>query len=159
MVIVKKCNKTILDSVQLSSVTQLCPTLCDTMNHSMPGLSVHHQLPELAKTHVYWVGDAIQPSHPLLSPSPTALNLSQHQGLFQWVSSLHQVAKILEFQLQHQSFQWILRADFLQDWSPCKSKRFSRVFSRTTVQSINSSALSLPSQSNSHMHTWPLEKP
>ena len=75
------------------------------MNHSMPGLPVHHQLLEFTQTHVHWVSDAIQPSHPLSSPSPPALNLSQHQGLFKWVSSLHQVAKVLEFQLQHQSFQ------------------------------------------------------
>ena len=78
-------------------------------HHSTPGFPVHHQLPELAQTHVHWVSDAIQPSHPLLSPSPPAFNLSHHQGLFQWVSSLHQVAKVLELQLQHQSFQWISR--------------------------------------------------
>ena len=80
----------------------------------MPGLPVHHQLLEFTQTHVYRVGDAIQPSHPLSSPSP-AFNLCQHQGLFQWVSSLHQVAKVLEFQLQHQSFQWIFRTDFLEN--------------------------------------------
>ena len=91
--------------------TQLCPALCDTMNCSMPGLPVHHQLPEFTQTHVHWVSDAIQPSHPLSSPSPPAFNLSQHQGLFQWVSSSHQVAKVLEFQLQHQSFQWTPRTD------------------------------------------------
>ena len=76
------------------------------MNHSISGLPVHHQLPEFTQTHVHRVGDAIQPSHPLLSPYPPAPNPSQHQSLFQWVSSLHQVAKVLEFQLQHQSFQW-----------------------------------------------------
>ena len=86
----------------VSSVTQSCLSLCDC---STPGLPVHHQLPELAQTHVHWVSDAIQSSHPLSSPSPPALNLSQHQGLFQWVSSSHQVTKVLEFQLQHQSFQ------------------------------------------------------
>ena len=91
--------------IQFSSVTQLCPTLCDPMNHSTPGLPVQHQLPEFTQSHVHWVGDAIQPSHPLSSPSPPALNLSQHQGLFKWVSSSYQVAKVLEFQLQHQSFQ------------------------------------------------------
>ena len=96
-----------------SSVTQSCPTLCDPMDFSMPGLPVHQQLPELAQTHVYGVGDTIQPSHPLLSPSPPASNISQHQDLFQWVSSLPQVAKVLEFQLQHQSFQWIFRTNFL----------------------------------------------
>ena len=86
-------------SPQGSSV-QSCPTLCDPMNHSTPGLPVHHQLPEFTQTHVHWVSDAIQPSHPLSSPSPPALNLSQHQGLFEWDSSSHQVAKVLEFQLQ-----------------------------------------------------------
>ena len=98
---------------QLSSVAQLCPTLCNPMDCSMPSFPVHHQLLELVQTHVHWVGDAIQPSHPLSSPSPPTFNLSQHQGLFQWVSSSHQVAKVLEFQLQHQSFQWIVRSDFL----------------------------------------------
>ena len=97
--------------IQFSSVTQTCPTLCDPVDCSMPGLPVHHQLPEFTQTHVHWAGDAIQTSHPLSSPSPPAFNLSQHQGLFQRVSSLHQVAKVLEFQLQHQSFQWILRTD------------------------------------------------
>ena len=100
-------------SVQFSSVAQSCPTLCDPMNHSTPGLPVHHQLPEFTQTHVHQVGDAIQPSHPLLSPSPPAPNPSQHQGLFQWVNSSHQVAKILEFQPQYQSFQWTPRTDLL----------------------------------------------
>ena len=76
-------------------------------------LPVHHQLLEFTHTLVRWVGDAIQPSHPLSSPSPPAFNLSQHQGLFKWVGSLHQAAKVLEFQLQHQFFQWIFRTDFL----------------------------------------------
>jgi len=88
-------------SVQFSSVTQSCLTLCNPMNCSTPGLPVHHQLPEFTQTHIHQVSDAIQPSHHLLSPSPLALNLSQHQGLFKWVSSSHQVAKVLEFQLQH----------------------------------------------------------
>ena len=95
------------------SVAQSCLTLCDPMNHSTPGFSVHHQLPELTQTHVHWVSDAIQPSHPLSSPSPPAFSLSQHQGLFRWVSSLHQVAKGWDFQLPLQSFQWIFRTDFL----------------------------------------------
>ena len=98
--------------VQYSSVIQSCLTLCDSMDYSTPGLPVHHQLPEFTQTHVHWVSDAIQPSHPLSSPS-LALSLSQHQGLFNWVSSLHQVAKVLEFQLQRQSFQSIFRTDFL----------------------------------------------
>ena len=99
--------------VQFSSVVQSCPTLCDPMNCSTPGLPVHHQLPESTQTHVHWVGDAIQPSHPLSSPSPPALSLSQHQGFFKWVSSSHQVAEVLEFQLQHQSFQWTPRTHLL----------------------------------------------
>ena len=102
-----------ISSVQFSSVTQFCPTLCDPMNCSKPGLPVHHQLPEFTQTHVHRVGDAIQLSHPLSSPSPPASNPSQHQGLFQWVNSSHQVPKILEFQLQHQSFQWTPRANLL----------------------------------------------
>ena len=100
-------------SVQFSSVQLLGPPLCDPMNRSMPGLPVHHQLLESTQTHVHWVSDAIQPPHPPSSPSSPALNLYQHQDLFQWVSSLHQVAKVLELQLQHQSFQWILRTDLL----------------------------------------------
>ena len=99
--------------LQFSSVAQSCPTLCDPMNRSMPGLPVHHQLPEFTQTHVHRVGDAIQPSHPLSSPSPPAPNPSQHQGLFQWVNSLHEVAKVLEFQLQHQFFQWLLLRSYL----------------------------------------------
>ena len=106
-------RKQVYGSVQFSSVAQLHPTLCDPMDCSTPDFPVHHQLQELAQIHVHWVGDAIQPSYPLSSPSPSAFNLSQHQGLFQWVSSSHQVAKVLEFQLQHQSFQWIFRTDFL----------------------------------------------
>ena len=100
-------------SVQFGSVAQLCPTLCDPMNCSMPSLPVHHQFLEFTQTHVHRVGDTIQPSHPLSSPSPPAPNPSQHQSLFQWVSSLHQVAKVLKFQLQHQSFQWTPRTDLL----------------------------------------------
>ena len=100
-------------SVQFSLVAQSCLTLCDTMNCSMTGLSVHHHLPEFTQIHVHCVSDANQPSHPVSSPSPPAFNPSQIQGVFTWVSSLHQVAKVLEFQLQHQSFQWTFRTDFL----------------------------------------------
>ena len=92
-------------TLQFSSVTQLCLTLCNPMDCSTPGFPIHHQLPELTQTHVHRVSDAIQPSHPLLSPSPPAFNLSQHQGLFKRVSSSQQVAKVLEFHLQHQFFQ------------------------------------------------------
>ena len=111
-------------SVQFSSVAKSCLTLCDPMNCSTLGLPVHHKLLEFTQTHAHRVGDAIQPTHPLSSPSPPAPNPSQHQGLFQWVSSSHEVAKVLEFQLQHQSFQWTPRTD-LQDGlvgSPCSPR-------------------------------------
>ena len=129
---------------QFSSVAQLCLTLCDPMACSPPGLPVHHQLPEFTQTHVHQVSDAIQPSHPLSSPSP-AFNLSQHKGLFKWVSSSHQVAKVLEFQLQHQSFQWIFRTDFLQDGlvaSPCCLRDSQESSPTPQFKSIYSSALS-----------------
>ena len=125
--------------------------LCDPMDCRTPGLPVHHQFPEFTQTHVHWVSDAIQPSYPLLSPSPLAFNLSQHQGLFKWVSCPHQVAKVLEFQLQY--FEWISPSNEgllmksvlpmnIQDWFPLgwtgwislQSKGLSRVFSNTTVQ-------------------------
>ena len=110
---VLKQNPLVLNSlaflVQFSTVAQSCLTLCDPMNSSMPDLPVHHKLQEFTQTHAHRVGDAIQPSHPLSSLSPPAPNPSQHQGLFQWVNSLHDVAKVLGFQLQHQSFQWTPR--------------------------------------------------
>jgi len=115
-----------------SSLAQLCSTLCNPMDCSTWGFPVHHQLPELAQTHIYRVSDAIQPSHPLSSPSPPAFNLSQHQGLFKWVSSSHQVAKVLEFLFQHQSFWWIFR--ILTGLISLQTKGLSRVFSNTTVQ-------------------------
>ena len=130
-------------SVQFSSV-QSCLTLGD-QDCSTPGFPVHHQLPEPAQTHVHWVSHAIQSSLPWSSPSPPAFNLNQHQGLFQWVSSLHQVAKVLEFQLQYQSVQWMFRTDFLLNWlvwSPC-SPRDSQDSSPTPqFKSINSLAFS-----------------
>ena len=98
-------------SVQFSHA--VVSDFCDPVNHRMPGLPVHHQLPEFTQTHVHQVSDAIQPSHPLFSPSPPGPNPSQHQGLFQWVNSSHEVAKVLEFQLQHQSFQWTPRTNLL----------------------------------------------
>ena len=113
------------------------------MDCSTPGLPVQHQLPELAQTHVHWVSDAIQPSHCLSSPSPPAFNPSQHQGLFQWVSSSHQVANVLE--LQHLSFQWIFRTNFLQDrliWTPCCPRDSQESSPIPQFKSINSSALS-----------------
>ena len=134
-------------SVQFISVAQPCLTLCDPMYYSMPGFPVHHQLQECTQTHVHWViSDAIQPSQPLSSPSPSAFTLSQNQGLFQWVSSSHQVAKVLKFQLQHQSFQWIFRTDFLEDWlvgSPCSLRDSQESSPTPQFKSINSSVLSI----------------
>ena len=149
-------------SVEFSSVTQSCPTLFDPMNHSMPGLPVHHQRLEFTQTPVHRVGDAIQPSHPLSSPSLPAPNLSQHQGLSQWVNSSHEVAKVLEFGASAS----VLPMN-TQDWSPLEwtgwislqSKGLSRVFSNTTIQRHQFFSTQLSSQSNSHIHTWPLEKP
>ena len=112
-------------SDQIRSVAQSCPTHWDPMNHSTPDLPVHHQLPEFTQTHVHRVSDAIQPSQPLLSSSPPASNLSQHQSLFQWVNSSHEVAKVLEFQLQHLSFQRTPRTDLHWDGrvgSPCSPR-------------------------------------
>ena len=136
----------LLLSHQFSSVTQSCPTLHDLMDRRTPGLPVHHQLLEFTQTHLHWVSDAIQPSHPLLSPSPPAFNLSQHQGLFKWISTLDQVAKVLEFQPQHQSFQWILRVDVLSDWliwSPLSPRDSQESISAPQFESINSPVLSL----------------
>ena len=107
--------KTSYDQPQFSSVAQSCLALCSPMDCSMPGFPVHHQLLRLTQTYIHWVGDTTQPSHPLLSLSSPAFILSQHQGLFKSVSSSNQVAKVLEFQRQHQSFQWIFRTDFPYD--------------------------------------------
>ena len=128
------------------SVTKSCLTLCNPTDCSMPGFPVLHHLPEFAQTHVHWVNNAIQSSHPLSPPSPPAFSLSQDQGLFQWVSSLHQVAKVMEHQLQHQSFQWIFRIDFplgltgLISCCPGDSQESSPA---PQFKSINSSVLSL----------------
>ena len=121
-------------SVQFSSVTQSCLTLCDPMNCSMPGLPVHHQLPEFIQTHIHWVGDAIQPSHPLSSPSPPAFNFSQHQGLSNESALCIRWPKYWSFSFnislpmntQDQSLGWT-------DWISLQSKGLSRVFSNTTV--------------------------
>ena len=149
-------------SVQFSSVTQSSPTLCDSMNHSTPGLPVHHQLPEFTQTHVHQVGDAIKPSHPLLSPSPPAPNPSQHQSLFQWVNSSHEVAKAfgvsaLASVLPKKSQGW--SPSEWTGWISLQSKGLSRVFSSTTVQKHQFFGTQPSSQSNSHIHTWPQEKP
>ena len=126
---------------EFSSVARSCPTPCNTKDCNTPGLPVHQQILELAQTLVHQVSDAVQPSHPLPSPCSPAFNLSQHQGLFQWVSSSHQVAEVLEFQLQHQSFQWIVRTDFLWDGlvgSPCCPSDSQESSPTPQFKSINS---------------------
>ena len=162
-----KCRKSIWqnsasihDFVVVQSLS--CLPVSDPMNCSSPGFPVLLYLPEFAQIHVYWVSDAIRSSHSLSSPSPPALNLSQHHGLFQWVGSSHQVAKVLELQLQHQSFQWMN----IQDWFPLgltglilQSKGFSRVFSNTTVQKHQFYSAQPSLWPNSHIHMWLLEKP
>ena len=125
-----------LSSVQFSSVIQLCPTLCDPLNHSMPAFPIHHQLPE-SQTHVHPVGNAIQPSHLLSSPSPSDHNPSQHQSLFQWVNSVAWGGQSIGVS----ALAWVLPMN-TQDWSPLEwtgwislqSKGLSRVFSNTTLQ-------------------------
>ena len=146
---IKRClllgKKAMTNLVQFSSVAQSCPILCNPINRSTPGLPVHHQLPESTQTHVHWVSDAIQPSHPLSSPSLPALNLFQHQGLLKWVSSLHQVAKVLEFQLQHQSLQRTPRTDLLWDGlvgSPCSPRDSQESSPTPQFKSIDSSSFS-----------------
>ena len=144
--------------VQFTSVDQSYPTLCDPMNCSTPGLPVHHQLPEFTQTRVYWIADAIQPSHPLSSPSPPTPNPSQHQSLFQLVNSSHEVVKILEFQLQHHSFQRNPRADLLQNGlvgSPCSPRDSEESPPTPQFKSISSSALSFlhsPTLTSIHDH-------
>ena len=145
----KMLRNILISSVQFSSVAQSCLSLCDPMNCSTPGLPVHHQLLEFTETHVHRVSDAIQPSYPLSTPSPPAHNPSQHQSLFQWVNSLHEVTKVLDSAL----------ASFLpkksQGWSP-RSPRDSQESSPTPqFKSINSSALSFlhsPTLTSIHDH-------
>ena len=132
-------------SVQFSSVAQSCLTLCNPVNRSTPGLPVHHQLLEFTHTHVHRVGDAIQPSHLLSSPFSPAPNPSQHQSLFQWVNSSHEVAKVLEFHLQHRSFQRTPRTDLLQNGlvgSPCSPRDSQESSPTPQFKNINSLALS-----------------
>ena len=136
--------------------------LCHPMNRSTPGLPVHHQLPEFTQTHVHWVCDAIQPSHPGSSPSPPAPNLSQHQSLFQWVNSSHEVSQstgvsALASFLPKKSHGWSSLE--WTGWISFQSKGLSRVFSKTTVLTHQFLGTQPSSQSNSHIHTWPLEKP
>ena len=145
-------------SVQFSSVAQSCQTLCDPMNHSTPGISVHHHLPEFTQTHVHPVRDAIQPSHSRSSPSPPAPNLSQHQSFFQWVNSSHEVAKVLELHIYHHSFQGNHRVDLLQNGlvgSPCSPRDSQESSPTPQFKSINSSQLSLlhsPTLTSIHDH-------
>ena len=149
------------DQPQFNSVPQSCPTLCNPMHRSTPGLPVHHQLPEVTQSHIHWVGNAIQSSHPLSSPSSPALNLPQHQGVFKWISSSHQVVKVLV-----SASASVLPVN-IQDWSPLgwtgwislQSKKLSTVFSNTTVHKYQFFGTQLSSQSNSHIHTRLLEKP
>ena len=160
MFIASKDGKSISQSV--SSVAQSCPTLSDPLNRRTPDLPVHHQLLEFTQTHVHKVSDAIQPSHPLSSPSFPAPNPSQHQSLFQWVNSSHEVAistgvsalaSVLPKNTQGWSpLEWT-------GWISLQAKGLSRVFSNTTVQKHQFFSAQLSSQSNSHIHTWPLEKP
>ena len=147
-------------AVLFSSVAQSCLTLCNPMNCSMPGFPVHHQLLELAQIHVHRLSDAIQSSHPLSSPSPPAFNLSKHQGLFQWVSSLSGGQSIGASALAS-----VLPMN-IQDWSPLgftglislKCNGLSRVFSNTTAQKHQFFGTQLSLWSNSHIHTWLLDR-
>ena len=162
----KKFLKILLDYiqkwVQFSSLAQSCPALCDPMDCSMPNLSVHHQLPEFTQTHVHWVADAIQPSHPRSSPSPQAFNPSHNQDLFKWLSFFASGGQIIGVSASAS----VLPMN-IQDWSPSEwtgwislqSKGLSRVFSNTTVQKHQFFGAQPSSQSNSHIHTGPLEKP
>ena len=148
-------------SVHFSSVAQSCPTLCSSMNHSTPGLPVHHQLPEFTQTHVHRVRDAIQPSHPLSSPSPPAPNPSLHQTLFQselfaWGGQSTGVSASASF--LPKKFQGWSSSEWT-GWISLQSKGHSRVFSNTTVQKHQFFSAQASSQSNSHIHTWPQEKP
>ena len=152
-----------LQIYQFSSVTQLCPTLCDPMESSTTGFPVLHQFPELAQTHVHWVGNAIQTSHPLSLPSPPAFNLSQHQGLFKWVSS-HQVAKVAKYWSFSHS---IGPSNEYSDWYPLgltgwiswQSKGLSSVFSNTIAQKHQFLSAQFSLWSNCHIHIWLMEKP
>ena len=146
---------------QIRSVAESCPTPWDLMNRSTPGLPVHHQLLEFTEIHIHRVSDAIQPSHPLSSPSPPASNPSQHQSLFQWVSSLHEVAKVLEFQPQHQSFpkEHPGLISFRMDWLDLLAVQGTL---KSLLQHHSSKASILRHStlcSNSHICTWLLEKP
>ena len=144
-----------LQSFHFSSVTQSCPTLCNPMNYSTPGLPVHHQLPESTQTHVHWVGDAIQLSHPLPFPSPPAPNPSQHQGLS------NESVLCIRWP-KYWSFSFSISPEYslgLTGWISLQSKGLSRVFSSTTVKKHQFFGAQLSLQSNSPIHTWLLEEP
>ena len=146
-----KCDQ--FSSVQFSSVPQSCPTLCDPMNRSMPGLPVHHPLPEFTQTHIHRVSDAIQPSYPLSSPSPPALNPSQHQSLSNESTLRMRWPKYWSFSFSNiPSKEHPGLISFRMDWS-LQSKGLSRVFSNTTVQKNPFFSAQLSSQSHSHIHT------
>ena len=155
------CHIFCLCDIQFSSVTQSCLTLCDPMNRSTPGLPVHHHLLEFTQTHVHWVGDAIQSSLPLLSPSPPAPNASLHQSfpvnqVFTWGGQSTGVSALASF-LPKNTQGW--SSSEWTGWTSLQSKGLSRVFSNTTVQKHQFFGSQLSSQSNSHIHTWLLEKP
>ena len=145
-----------------SSVAQLCLTLCDPMDCSTSGFPVHHQLPELTQSHVHWVGDAIQPFHPLLTPSPPTFNLSLHQGLFQWVSFFTSGGQSIRVSASVSVLLMNTQDWFPLGWTCCISlqyKGLSRVLSNTSVQKHKFFGAQLSLYSNSHIHTWLLEKP
>ena len=151
-------NKTRLEIRSVQFSCSVVSTFCNPMNHSTPGFPVHHQLPEFTQTHVHWVGDAIQPYHPRRSPCPPAPNPFQHQGLFQWVNSSHEVAKVLEFQIQHQSFQWTPRTDLLWNglvgslYSPTDSQESSPTPQFKSINYLALSFLHSPNLTSIHDH-------
>ena len=138
-----RSTHTVEYSVQFSSVAQLCPTLCDPKNRSTPGLPVHHQLPEFTQTHVHRVSDAIQPSHPVLSPSPSAPNPSQHQSLFQWVNSSHEVAKVLSYKKE-----WRTDACYMMDESWKFYTEWKKQIPKATYVLYHSICMTCPNQEN-----------
>jgi len=160
LIVLQRISKENKSIIEFSSVAQSCLTLCDSMNLSTTGLLVHHQFPEFTQTHVHQVSDAIQPSHPLLSPYPPALNPSQHQSfpmsqLFAWGGQSIGVSASASFppkKSQGWSSEWT-------GWISLQSKGLSRVFSNTTVQKHQFFGAQLSSQSNFNIHTWPQETP
>ena len=158
-----KSSQSTFSTAQFSSVTQSCPTLCDLMDFSTPGLHLHHQLPEFTQTHVNWVGGVIQPFHPLLSPPPPAFNLSQNHILFKW----HMIFFTSGGKNIGVSASTSVLSMSIQDWFPLgrtgwmflQSKGLSRVFFNTTVLKYQFFGTQLSSYSNSHIHSWLLANP